>query len=813
MSLSSAKSIVDRAVRGVPLSKDDALQLATYDDLAHLTQAASRLRDQGHGALVSYSRKVFIPLTKLCRDVCHYCTFAHPPRAGERSFLTPEDVLEIALAGKKAGCHEALFTLGDKPELRYRAAREELDALGFPTTLAYLAHVADLVFRETGLLPHVNPGVMNEDEIAELREVSVSQGIMLETASLRLSERGGAHFGSPDKVPAVRLATIETAGRLAVPFTSGILIGIGETRLERIEALLALRDLHERYGHIQEIIVQNFRAKPGTKMSAAAEPSLEDHQWTIAVARLLFGPEMNIQAPPNLSPGGLDALVQSGINDWGGVSPVTPDHVNPEAPWPELERLEALTRASGKELVQRLAIYPAYALDAARWVAPKLIGSVYNAIDASGLARDSDWLTGIGGTSPVVPVARPDPEASGKIDPTLATILERSLDGARLDEAEIVRLFAARGPEVAHVVAAADDLRRRLIGDTVTYVVNRNINYTNVCYFRCQFCAFSKGKMSENLRGRPYVLDLDEIERRAREAWARGGTEVCLQGGIHPEYTGETYVEICQRLKAAVPDLHIHAFSPLEVWQGAETTGRSLRAFLDVLQEAGLSSLPGTAAEILDDEVRAIICPDKITTAQWLEVMEAAHEVGLKSTATIMFGHVDQPKHWARHLMRVRDLQARTGGFTEFVPLPFVGQEAPIYLKQKSRPGPTLRECILMHAVARLVFGALIPCIQTSWVKMGPDGAAACLEAGANDLGGTLMNETITRSAGASHGEEFAPQEMEALIRSIGRVARQRTTFYGEPPEGRILQSFQAAPITEAINRPAKEYMRAEAEQ
>lgn len=813
MNLSSAKSIVDTAVKGVPLSKDDALQLATYDDLAHLTQAASFLRDQGHGALVSYSRKVFIPLTKLCRDVCHYCTFAHPPRAGERSFLTPEDVLEIALAGKKAGCHEALFTLGDKPELRYRAAREELDALGFPTTLAYLAHVADLVFRETGLLPHVNPGVMNEDEIAALREVSVSQGIMLETASLRLSERGGAHFGSPDKVPAVRLATIEAAGRLAVPFTSGILIGIGETRLERIEALLALRDLHERYGHIQEIIVQNFRAKPGTKMSSAAEPSLEDHQWTIAVARLLFGPEMNIQAPPNLSPGGLDALVQSGINDWGGVSPVTPDHVNPEAPWPELERLEALTRASGKELVQRLAIYPAYALDAARWVAPKLLGSVYNAIDASGFARDSDWLTGIGGTSPVVPVARPDPEASGKIDPALATILERSLDGAQLDEIEIVRLFAARGPEVAHVVAAADDLRRRLIGDTVTYVVNRNINYTNVCYFRCQFCAFSKGKMSENLRGRPYVLDLDEIERRAREAWARGGTEVCLQGGIHPEYTGETYVEICQRLKAAVPDLHIHAFSPLEVWQGAETTGRSLRAFLSVLQEAGLSSLPGTAAEILDDEVRAIICPDKITTAQWLEVMEAAHEVGLKSTATIMFGHVDQPKHWARHLMRVRDLQARTGGFTEFVPLPFVGQEAPIYLKQKSRPGPTLRECILMHAVARLVFGALIPRIQTSWVKMGPDGAAACLEAGANDLGGTLMNETITRSAGASHGEEFAPQEMEELIRSIGRVARQRTTFYGEPPEGRIMQSFQAAPITEAINRPAKEYMRAEAEQ
>ncbi|HUS98500.1 MAG TPA: 5-amino-6-(D-ribitylamino)uracil--L-tyrosine 4-hydroxyphenyl transferase CofH [Hyphomicrobiaceae bacterium] len=811
MSTALVEKLIMSLRDGDRLSGEDIPLLAGCADLPMLMGAAAELRNEGHGRLVSYSRKVFVPLTKLCRDVCHYCTFAHPPRAGERGFLTPDEVIEIARAGRAAGCQEALFTLGDKPEMRYRAAREELSALGFPTTLAYLAHVAELVFRETGLLPHLNPGIMTADEIALLRKVSVSQGIMLETISERLSQKGGPHFGSPDKVPAVRLATIAAAGEQAVPFTSGILIGIGETREERIEALLALRDLHERYGHIQEIIVQNFRAKPGTKMAAAKEPDLADHQWTIAVARLVFGAEMTIQAPPNLMPGRLDGLVRSGINDWGGVSPVTPDHVNPEAPWPTLGRLEEQTRAAGKELVQRLAIYPPYALNTARWVDPSLAAGVNDAIDASGLARTDSWRTGVANASiaSLVPRHVPMNAAAAGAGSDLDQIIRRARSGLELDERQIVRLFSARGDEVGVVTSAADALRRELAGDTVTYAVNRNINYTNVCYFRCQFCAFSKGKMSENLRGRPYVLDHDEIERRAREAWERGASEVCLQGGIHPDYTGETYIEICRRLKSSLPDLHIHAFSPLEVWQGAQTTGRSLRDFLLALQDAGLSSLPGTAAEILDDEVRAIICPDKITASQWLEVMETAHSIGLRSTATIMFGHVDQPRHWARHILRVRELQSRTGGFTEFVPLPFVPHEAPIYLKGRSRPGPTFRECILMHAIARLVLSPLIPNIQTSWVKMGPDGAAACLAAGANDLGGTLMNETITRAAGAEHGQEFAPAQMEALIISIGRQPRQRTTFYSGADAGRITHSFKAAPLSEVINTPARNYVRA----
>ncbi len=811
MSTTDTSRILARALEGQSPSNSEALLLAGETDLTRLSDIAGQLRDRGHGDLITYSRKVFIPLTKLCRDVCHYCTFAHPPRKGERAFLTAGEVLEIARQGRAAGCHEALFTLGDKPELRYRVAREELEAYGVSTTLEYLAQMAKLVFDETGLLPHVNPGVMTADELAAQRDVSVSQGIMLETASERLAERGGPHFGSPDKLPAVRLATIEAAGELAIPFTSGILIGIGETRKERIEALLALRDTHDRHGHIQEIIIQNFRAKPDTKMSAAPEPTLDDHLWTIAVARILFGANMNIQAPPNLQAGGLDQLVAAGINDWGGVSPVTPDHVNPEAPWPHLTDLANKTRKTGKYLVERLAIYPQYALDTRRWVAGHLRQPVHNLIDARGLARRDPWMAGTTDDVPFELNVRPT--ASPKIELThgsseLGKIIDHAYAGRALDEEQISRLFSAEGDAFDAVIEAADQLRREVSGDKITYVVNRNINYTNVCYFRCQFCAFSKGKMSENLRGKPYVLDLDEIERRTIEAWERGATEVCLQGGIHPNYTGDTYLDICRRIQSVVPDMHIHAFSPLEVWQGAETNNVSLKTFLMQLKEAGLKSLPGTAAEILDDEVRAIICPDKINTEQWLEVMETAHGIGLGSTTTMMFGHVDQPKHWARHLLRIRQLQERTGGFTEFVPLPFVPLETPIFLKNNARPGPTYREALLMHAVPRLVLNPLISNIQTSWVKMGRDGAAACLQAGANDLGGTLMNETITRSAGATHGQEFAPEEMERVIKSIGRLPVQRTTTYGKPTNAQVSASFGAAPVVDPINTPAREFAR-----
>jgi len=830
--------ILTRASDGGRLSGAEALALADCTDLPALMKIAGDLRDRGHGGLVSYSRKVFIPLTQLCRDSCHYCTFAHPPRDGEPIYLDRDRVLAIARAGATAGCKEALFTLGDKPELRYSAAREALARLGHATTLSYLVEMAGLVLKETGLLPHINAGVMTKEEILALRAVSASQGIMLETASTRLSERGGPHFGSPDKVPSVRLASIAAAGEAAVPFTSGILIGIGETRRERIEALLALRDLHEQHGHLQEIIVQNFRAKPGTRMAAAAEPSLDDHLWTLAVARLVLGPDMNIQAPPNLSPGALPSLVAAGINDWGGVSPVTPDHVNPEAPWPEIERLARETASAGKLLVERLAIYPSYALESRRWLDPALRGPVLRHSDAQGLARPDGWISGAG--TPVPELLSPGPtplptspsrgeglnaEASHSPSPLegegwgggrgknpLQPILDRAFAGEELSEAEIVRLFAARGEEARLVCDAADALRARVSGDTIGYVVNRNVNYTNICSFRCKFCAFSKGKLSENLRGRPYDLDAAEITRRSREAWERGATEICLQGGIHPEYTGETYLAVCRAVKEASSALHVHAFSPLEVWQGAATLKLPLDVFLARLKEAGLGSLPGTAAEILDDEVRAVICPDKITTAQWLEVMEAAHRVGLKSTATIMFGHVDRYEHWARHLLRIRRLQAKTGGFTEFVPLPFVPMETPIFLRAASRMGPTYREAVLIHAVARLALHPLIPNIQTSWVKMGPDGVKACLQAGANDLGGTLMNETITRAAGAVHGQEMAPREMTDLITALGRTPRQRTTLYREPPRERVEISFQAAPLVEAINTPARKYERAAAD-
>jgi FO synthase len=826
----TSDEIVSRVEAGRRLSAAEALALAGYSDLQSLMRVAAARRDKAHGDLVSYSRKVFIPLTQLCRDVCHYCTFAHPPRAGEPAYMSAEQVLEIARAGARAGCREALFTLGDKPELRYGVARDALARLGHETTLSYLAEMAGLVLRETGLLPHLNPGIMTRADIDRLRGVSVSQGIMLESASERLRRRGGPHFGSPDKDPALRLETIRVAGEAGVPFTTGILIGIGETRRERIEALLALRDLHDRHGHLQEIIIQNFRAKPETRMAQAPEPDLDDHLWTIAVARLVFGPEMNIQAPPNLNPGALAEMVAAGINDWGGVSPVTPDHVNPERPWPTLDRLAEQTAAAGKTLVERLAIYPAYARDVERWLDLGLGPAVLRLIDAEGLARTDDWVTGSETEPPVAP--HPDPlpasgarEKAAKVpsprfsgeregpaqregEGQLPGILDRVSAGEMLGEADIVQLFRARGEEFDTVCRAADELRQRVNGDTVSYVVTRNINYTNVCYFRCQFCAFSKGKLTENLRGRPYDLDLPEIQRRVEEAWDRGATEVCMQGGIHPEYTGATYLGICRAIKEVVPGIHIHAFSPLEIWQGAKTLGRTVSDFLRELKAAGLSSLPGTAAEILDDEVRAVICPDKIKTGQWLEVMEAAHAVGLRSTVTIMYGHVDRYEHWARHLLRIRALQARTGGFTEFVPLPFVPMETPIYLKGRARRGPTYREAVLMHAVARLVLHPVITNIQTSWVKMGTGGAAACLKAGANDLGGTLMNESITRAAGAVHGQEMPPESMEALIRSLGREPRQRTTLYVDAPAERKAASFAAAPLTEPVNTPARRYER-----
>ncbi len=772
------------AASGRPLSHGQAMALAHCDDLPRLAALAEQICLAGHGHTVSFSKKVFIPLTRLCRDVCHYCTFARAPREGEPHYLSPDAVLEIARAGQAAGCKEALFTLGDQPELRYAAARDALRALGVESTLAYLESSAALVLRETGLLPHLNPGVMDESWLRRLKKVSVSQGIMLETTATRLSERGGPHFGSPDKTPAVRLATLEAAGRAGVPFTTGLLIGIGETRAERIEALLAIRDVHERYGHIQEVIIQNFRAKPGTRMANVADPTLDDHLWTIAVARIVLGPAMNIQAPPNLQPEGLAHLIRAGINDWGGVSPVTPDHVNPEAPWPHLRDLELATERADRTLVERLAIYPGYLSEPKKWLEPVPTKQVLRLQDTQGFAREDTWSPGAAEPLPVPQVSRMQ---SGEVpSAAIARTLDRVAGGGSLSEAEIVSLFEARGKDFAAVCRAADKLRAERVGDVATYAVNRNINYTNICTYGCKFCAFSKGRHSFESREKPYNLSFDEIGQRTREAWQRGATEVCLQGGIRPGYTGETYLSVVNAVKSAAPDIHVHAFSPLEVWHGATTLGLPLRSYLATLKAAGLGSLPGTAAEILDDEVRAVLCPDKISTAQWLQVMEAAHDVGLRSTATIMFGHIDGYRHWARHLLRVRDLQSRTGGFTEFVPLPFVHMEAPIYLKGQARKGPTFREAVLMHAVARLVLDPLIANIQASWVKMGPDGAAFCLQAGANDMGGVLMDESITRAAGAVHGQQVCAEDMQMIIRGAGRMPLQRTTLYERPARERL---------------------------
>ncbi|HET7597851.1 MAG TPA: 5-amino-6-(D-ribitylamino)uracil--L-tyrosine 4-hydroxyphenyl transferase CofH [Burkholderiales bacterium] len=757
------------------LEREAADLLVQYDDVAALMRAAAARRDAAHGNVISYSRKVFIPLTRLCRDVCHYCTFAAAPRSQKRAYLSLDEVLAIARAGAAAGCREALFTLGDKPELRYRTAREALQRLGHATTVSYLAEAARVVFEKTGLFPHVNPGVLTASEIAALRKVSVSAGLMLESASDRLCERGGPHYGSPDKRPAARLETIRLAGEARVPLTTGLLVGIGETRAERLEALLLLRGLQERYGHIQELIIQNFRPKPETRMADAPAAALEEQLWTIAAARLVFEPHMNIQAPPNLNPGALAQLLTAGINDWGGVSPVTADHVNPEAPWPQLDALARATEHSGKTLVERFAIYPRYARAMQRWVDPALHKTLLDASDSDGFPRTDGWCPGRKDAPPMGAVtAAPAVRVPGALD----VLLRRARRGESLREADLVQLFRARGPEFAAVCRAADELRAETNGDTVTYVVNRNINYTNICSYRCQFCAFAKGRASEDLRGAPYDLPLDEIRRRVREAWDRGATEVCMQGGIHPHYTGRTYLDICRAAKTAVPDIHVHAFSPLEVWQGARTLGVSLADFLSELKRAGLGTLPGTAAEILDDEVRATLCPDKVRTVEWLEVMRTAHCAGLRATATIMFGHMESLEHWARHLLRIRELQAETGGFTEFVPLPFVHMEAPIYRKGKARPGPTYRECLLMHAVSRLALHPLIPNIQASWVKMGPAGLRACLDAGVNDLGGTLMNESISRAAGAAHGQEMGSATMQELIRSAGRRPRERTTLY-----------------------------------
>ena len=833
-----------RAEEARSLSRDEATALLTCrdGDLERLLVVAGRVRDAApwyaEGAWgrapdgrrrVTYSRKVFVPLTHLCRDACGYCTFAWPPKKDLPAFLSPEQVLEVARAGQAAGCTEVLFTLGDQPEERYPAAREWLEARGYATTLEYLRAVSIQVIEETGLLPHLNPGVMSWADLATLKQVSASMGIMLETTSERLLERGQAHFQAPDKVPAVRLATLEDAGRLSVPFTSGLLIGIGETLGERVDTLLALRDVHRRYGHLQEVIVQNFRAKPDTAMRDHAEPSLEDLLATIATARILLGPTVHLQAPPNLSPGQFPVMLRAGIDDWGGVSPVTPDHVNPEAPWPQVEELALRSAEEGFVLTQRLPVYPEHALLPDPWLAGRMRGPVAAVMGPDGLARPDVRPQGHPWQDPEVTSGAVSAAMSAVIDgddagaadgrnarsaaaedqlhravfgdvhviaegvlaanaprvegPARTAIrrevtaaLAKAQSGVVLDDDEALLLFDTTGVELEALTAAADEVRAERVGETVTYVINRNINFTNVCYTGCRFCAFAQRRDDPDA----YTLSLTQLADRAEEAWQVGATEVCMQGGIHPDLPGDYYFEVLDAVRTRVPDLHIHAFSPMEVVNGATRLGISIREWLQEARHRGLGSIPGTAAEILDDEVRWVLTKGKLPTSQWIEVVTTAHDVGLRSSSTMMYGHVDEPRHWVAHLKLLRELQERTGGFTEFVPLPFVHQLAPIYLAGVARPGSTWEEDRRVHAVARLLLQGAIDHVQLSWVKVGLERGVDLLRGGCDDLGGTLMEETISRMAGSEHGVRRSVEELEAAAAAAGRPARQRTTVYGE---------------------------------
>ncbi|MEV5763829.1 bifunctional FO biosynthesis protein CofGH [Micromonospora sp. NPDC052213] len=821
----SVRRALRRAATGRALDADEATALlsARGDALDELLDVAGAVRDAGlreagRPGVVTYSKKVFIPLTRLCRDRCHYCTFATVPHRLPAAFLDRDEVLAIARAGAAQGCKEALFTLGDRPEERWPAARQWLDERGYDSTLDYLRACAVAVLEETGLLPHLNPGVLSWSELQRLKPVAPSMGMMLETTATRLwSEPGGPHFGSPDKEPAVRLRVLDDAGRVGVPFTTGILIGIGETPAERVDAIFAIRRAHREYGHLQEVIVQNFRAKPDTAMRGMPDAELHDLAATVAVARVLLGPKARIQAPPNLIEGEYDLLLRAGIDDWGGVSPLTPDHVNPERPWPHVDELARQTEKSGFTLRERLTIYPEYVRAGDPWLDPRLLPHVGALADpATGLAVEEARPVGrpwqepdetYGGRTDLHATIdttgrtgdrRGDfdhvygdwSEVAGKVtagggggtDRDLRAGLRLAADdpAALLDPRHAdaaLALFAADGPALDELCRLADDVRRAAVGDDVTYVVNRNINFSNVCYVGCRFCAFAQRERDADA----YRLSVEQVADRAEEAWAAGASEVCLQGGIDPKLPVTVYADLVRAIKARVPGMHVHAFSPMEIVTAAAKAGVSVREWLTGLRDAGLDTIPGTAAEILDDDVRWVLTKGKLPAAAWVEVVGTAHELGIRSSSTMMYGHVDHPAQWLAHFRVLAGLQDRTGGFTEFVALPFVHTNAPIYLAGIARPGPTWRENRVVHAMARLLLHGRIDNIQCSWVKLGDEGTAAMLRGGCNDLGGTLMEETISRMAGSGNGSARTEEQLIAIAAAAGRPARKRTTAYGSP--------------------------------
>jgi FO synthase len=739
--------------------------------LEDVAKEAVKIRTAVYGTNITYSPKIFIPLTKLCRDNCKYCTFAKPPKRLDKPYLEMDEIIELAEKGAQLGCHEALFTLGEKPEYRYQTARDFLDKLGFNDTISYLYAAAKNVTEKTGLLVHSNAGAISYNELEMLRRVCPSQGMMLESVNPKLS----AHLRSPDKLPSRRIETLVSAGKLQIPFTTGLLVGIGDTRVDRINGLLEIKRIHEQYGHIQEVIIQNFLPKKDTAMRNYPPCPVDEHLITIAFARIILPAEIHIQAPPNLADN-IEDLLDAGIDDFGGISPLTIDHVNPENAWPDISRLKESLLKKGYELVPRLTVYPEF--NSNKWISTELYHHVQIASDSNGLARNCNWSPGLKDEPPIL---IPNEKLYIKIPvkSKISEAVDAALSGQELDRDQIVSLFSARGNNFHLVCEAADYMREQIVGPQVTWVFNRNINYTNICTYKCRFCAFSKGPLSLNLRGDPYMLTNEEIVSRAIEAYEMGATEVCLQGGIHPDFDGRYYLNVVKDINKHVPGIHIHAFSALEIFAGATRLGISIEDYLKELKDAGLKSLPGTAAEILDDEIRKILCPDKISTNEWLEVHETAHKIGLYSNVTIMFGTFESPISWAKHIEVTRDLAKRTGGFTEFVPLPFVHMGSPIYLKKLTRKGPTFREVVLMHAVGRLSYGSYIPNVQASWVKLGINGVSQVLRAGANDLGGTLIDENISRAAGADHGQFVDPQAFQNLVNALpGRHLSQRTTLY-----------------------------------